>query len=195
MRIVADLDDSIYRTYPYLHGALAERGIRVPYGDYLKPDNTDRQILEILDEGQYMVRVQPALHAINCLRRLHDLGHIIDVCTHRGFHAQGRELTQESFDLHGFDFVNDLHVIDHNSVPNKIEYLISVYGPDFLLLDDRPGFNDALDSPQIVLVDQPWNRDQGGVRIASWEFTEVNSALAMAQALVRGTPHDGNFVK
>lgn len=141
-----------------------------PLGTYLNHDNSNGHHGAVLASAEFM-RTAPMLpHAKELLVALVDIkaaGYNSHICTHRGYHADALKHTEDMLaDYEATHLFDDIHVLDFNTVPDKVAYLDSVYGVGtYILFDDRPRYD--LDHPlpdHIWLFDQPWNQHMTGNR-------------------------------
>lgn len=100
----------------------------------------------LLSNGAFMVEADLAMpfasYYAKFLQLIKDIvaeGHQLDICTHRGWHVRGRQYSESWLEATGIKkYVTDLHCIRSKEHPNKLTFLHSLYGDDFLLVDDDP---------------------------------------------------------
>lgn len=171
MILVFDMDDTLVQTHDLMCTLLKRKGIPTTE-HYLTNENTSGKLQEILDNPEtYMADVDFYDGVLETLDYLvaHQ-GHRIAICTHRGFHAQGRTLTQDFLDSHDVPYQN-LFVLDPNTHPCKMAFLDAVYGEgQYVLIDDRPNFTNVYKPiPNLILHDKPWNTHIEAPRILKFE--------------------------
>lgn len=176
MNLVFDMDDTLVETYKIMSAVLTKLGVDVTHGQYFTPDNTDGKIHILLESPDlYMVNPVIAEGAVETLSWLqHDRGHTLSICTHRGFHKEGRKLTQDFVERElgseGIEF-NNMFVLDPAKYPCKFGFLDAVYGSgNYIIIDDRPNFtNEYTVTPNMILRDKPWNRHIDAPRFSSFK--------------------------
>lgn len=156
-----------------------------PPGVYLNAANSGGHHAEVLAKAEFM-RTAPMLqHAKELLVALEEIkaqGRSNHICTHRGYHADGRKHTEDMLaDYEASHLFDDIHVLDYNTVPDKIAYLDEVYGVGtYVLFDDRPRYDQDHPLPDHVwLFDQPWNQHIQGNR-TTHVLNTIRSLLEVA---------------
>lgn len=171
MILVFDIDDTVVETHSQLSKILTRRGIDVSHGQYLTSENTGGVLPELLDNPVcFMLNSQVADGVVEILEWLtHVRGFEVAFCTHRGYHLDGRKLTEEFLEQEGIDF-ESLFVLDPAKHPCKIDFLDAVYGKGkYILIDDRPNFSNEYEPQEnLILRDRPWNQTVKARRFSSF---------------------------
>lgn len=162
--VVLDWDDTLNDTFMSLRARVAAEGYPLPEeGVYLTTDNTNGGLDVVLADAQFMrdrrARKGDA-RLTDVIRRLKRQGSQVGICTHRGFHKDAKELSEEAFATLEWepDFII---ILDPAVAGDKVSHLTEVFGEgQFTLIDDRPRWDAKHDLPENVwLMSQPWNED------------------------------------
>lgn len=161
--VALDWDDTINATFIPLRKAVVDAGYPVPTPDvYLTTENTNGGLDVALASGEFM-RVRESrygdLYLTQAILKLQQAGVAVGICTHRGFHENASELSEEAFATLGWK-PNFIIILDPANQPDKVAVLTERFGENFVLVDDRPRWDAKHALPKNVwLMDQPWNRD------------------------------------
>ncbi|AQT28682.1 hypothetical protein YOLOSWAG_204 [Erwinia phage vB_EamM_Yoloswag] len=186
--IVIDLDDTAFATYHYFDQQLKSRGIDCQ-GHYITTVNGGPHFLELLDDAKFMRQLNLMPFVANTLDLLRDRGYRLTICTHRGYHADGRKETLISLEHHRIrHHFETIHVIDPKTHNNKLTYLREQFGHDkFILVDDKPVFDSAEPlASNVLLRTQFWNTHiDHPFRISSFERDEFFRTLNAMQLFLK----------
>lgn len=183
---ILDVDDSLVDT----EGAICkiildDHGFECPADTYLDPSNTNGHHPVVIGEAKFMRTAIPfpgTLELFKAIPTLHAMGARFPICTHRGYHAEGYNHTLALLTQHGMEqYIDEIHVLDYNVIPDKVTYLDNIYGAgNYLLFDDRPRFDQSHALPDhIWLYDRPWNQHIQGNR-TNCILTTIRSILEVA---------------
>lgn len=182
--IVVDLDDTAFATYPYFDQELKSRGVDCQ-GQYFTAHNGGPHFLEMLSDASFMLHVPLRPFVANTLDLLRARGHVVHVCTHRGYTDKGLQYTVKSLEKNNLQgLISRLHVIDPYKISDKLEYLNKAFGHNnFILVDDKPIFDKAKPLPNNVLLqNQFWNSHiPHPYRIDTFERDEFFGVLEQMQ--------------
>lgn len=160
--IVLDWDDTVNDTYLEMRAENKRLGgPDIAPGVYLTTANTNGVLDKILAESRFMSVYHPRSGS-ELLKEFVEWaqthGIRIAICTHRGFHANAAELSKAAFEATGWT-ADDIHIIDPAVDGDKVEYLNAQYPQGYVLVDDRPRWDDHSALPDnVYLMDQPWNQ-------------------------------------
>lgn len=179
--VVLDWDDTLNDTFIPLRKSVAAKGYPLPAdGVYLTTENTNGGLDVVLAEAEFMrerhVR-EGNDELTDVIRRLKRQGSQVGICTHRGYHKDAKELSEEAFAT--LEWTPDFIIILDPVVDgDKVAHLTEVFGEGrFTLIDDRPRWDAKHDLPENVwLMSQPWNED---VKTHDW-FTRVKDLKTLA---------------
>lgn len=100
----------------------------------------------VIGPGTYMLDAKPSgLMEAQILQKVakwfknHDVLQV--VCSHRGFHEYGEIYTRQWLQGESvLQHIDDIHMLDGKTHPNKVDFLRAYYGEDveIVLLDDNP---------------------------------------------------------
>lgn len=161
--IVFDLDDVIFDLRSQVEKALhAASGQYLPWQDwhtYALHDLYDLSHNEILDAfGRHRILecALPEPDACAAVEAVRSVGYQVAAVTARGWHPEGRRITEESLVRHGLD-VDELHVV---ALADSKRHVIEQIGQVQLIIDDSPTHLLHLDGGpwKVVAQDRPWNR-------------------------------------
>lgn len=179
--VVLDWDDTLNDTFIPLRRSVAAKGYPLPEeGVYLTTENTNGGLDVVLAEAEFMRErhVRKGNDKLtDVIRRLKRQGTQVGICTHRGYHKDAKELSEEAFAT--LDWTPDFTIIlDPAVAGDKVAHLTEVFGEGrFTLIDDRPRWDAKHDLPENVwLMSQPWNAD---VKTHDW-FTRVKDLEVLA---------------
>lgn len=154
--LVFDMDDTLCATGVYIRTMLTRKFLSINREDlllemenHLKKEGgltASKEIREftyheVISKDKYMLEAQPTMlfyHFFIC----HDYlpkNVKVHICTHRGFSENGKKYTEQWINrLSRRPIVTDIHCLKSGTHANKLDYLKSVYGERFLLIDDNP---------------------------------------------------------
>lgn len=156
--LVFDLDDTLTRTSDYFRQELIDYFVRREEWKNLEvlarhaTDNmfklpqSFRDIIRerIVEPETYILNVRPSL-LFNYYFLIPGNIHSdtkVSICTMRGVTPNAMEKSQQWLDLYRpVVNIHDIHVLNPEQTPSKLDYLRNVYGDEFLLIDDNPFFD------------------------------------------------------
>ena len=185
---IFDVDDMLVDTEGEMCNIISrDHGFMCPVDTYLTVDNTNGHHTTVIGAAKFMATAPLLPHAVELFAALPELAaqnHRNHICTHRGYHVDGERHTLDMLDRHNVrPYFQDIHILDFNTIPDKVAYLDEVYGPGrYVLFDDRPRFEAGHPLPDhIWLFDRPWNRHIQGNR--------TTNVLATIHQLIKEREH------
>lgn len=156
--IVFDVDDTLTQTSPYFAERIMEKAKRDGKDDLIeayqrhikvegqltfKHPDMGPYIHAELGDPSYMLNVKPTRLFDRLFKSKEMRGLIhkknLSIATHRGFQEHGEKYTRQWLRERNTEkYFTDIHCLDSKEHPDKVAYLKTIYGDDFVLIDDNP---------------------------------------------------------
>lgn len=164
VHIYWDGDDVLFDTSTQFYGIMENKyNLRLEPDLFLTPENTNGCLAPELESAEFMRTTPIVPDAVAALQGIQRCFPTIpnNLATHRGYHVNGRQYTDELLHLHRIDLWNRLY-IDPAEHKDKMGVLRALHPEDdvVILVDDNTYYDhDKYPNTYTVLIDKPWNKD------------------------------------
>lgn len=159
-----DGDDVLFDTSTQFYGIMENKyNLRLEPGLFLTPANTNGCLVPELESAEFMRTTPIVPDAVAALQGIQRCFPTIrnNLATHRGYHVNGQQYTDELLHRNRIDLWNRLY-IDPAEHKDKMGVLRALHPEDevVILVDDNTYYDhNKYPNTYTVLIDKPWNKD------------------------------------